>query len=453
MIDPGRIRAVDGFGQTITSEGYVFTPHSVDELQDLIGLAHSQGRPVVARGMGRSYGDAALLAEAIVLDMRRLNSVAEWDPDTGRLRGGAGLTIADLWRQGIGHGFWPAVVPGTMRVSIGGALGTNIHGKNHRRMGSFAEHVEASELLDGTGQVHRIQAGTELFKTVVGSAGQLGVITEAELHLKRVPSGMVSVLERKARSWEEMLDCFDGSDEYEVGWVDHFSGDGRGLFHGASTLADGRALSVEEQTLPEKSPHLWRVMKWLNRPGAMRLVNGVKYGLAGSTKRYEESLVAFNFLLDYVPDWREAYLPEGLVQIQFFVPEAQAARVFREIHRVQRAMGQIPFLSVLKRHRQDPFLLTWALDGYSLAMDFKNHPSLPALHAAMAEIVLSSGGRFHLAKDSLMTPEDARRCYGDAALEQLRRWKAELDPQGVFSSSLARRLNLFEPKTGLKVDS
>ena len=160
---------------------------------------------------------------------------------------------------------------------------------------------------------------------------------------------------------------------------------------------------------------------------------------------HPQSLVAFSFLLDYVPNWRNAYLPGGFIQYQTFVPKEKAAEVFAKQIQLSQEAKLEPFLGVLKKHKPDRFLLSHAVDGFSLALDYKvteqNWPKLQALCHRMNDIVLEAGGRFYLAKDSTLRPQDL--AYLGTSLNELRELKQRLDPARILDSQMARRLNLF----------
>jgi decaprenylphospho-beta-D-ribofuranose 2-oxidase len=180
----------------------------------------------------------------------------------------------------------------------------------------------------------------------------------------------------------------------------------------------------------------------------MRLLNAAKQfasSTIGNNKMHDQSLVAFSFLLDYVPDWRRAYEPGGFIQYQTFVPKERAKVVFAEQVRLQQEYKLESFLGVLKRHRPDRFLFSHAVDGYSLALDFKvtakNKAKLWELAHKMNELTLKHGGRFYFAKDSTLRPEDAETYLGDA-LPRFRELKSQLDPEGLLSSDLGRRLKI-----------
>ncbi|MEJ5170715.1 MAG: hypothetical protein WHU10_06990, partial [Fimbriimonadales bacterium] len=243
-------------------------------------------------------------------------------------------------------------------------------------------------------------------------------------------------------------------------WIDCFGrgkASGRGLVH-AAWYAEGSPSTFRSshQELPDTilgvvpKAVVWRFLKLLNRRSAMRLLNAAKYRLGtviGNGKTEHQSLVAFSFLLDYVPNWRWAYLPGGFIQYQSFIPRENARWVFENQVMLQQERGLEAFLGVLKRHRPDPFLISHGVDGYSFALDFKvtpaNRDRLWELAHEMNELVLEAGGRFYLAKDSTLRPEDLRRWLG-ANLEEWRRWRNRFDPHGLLVSSLGVRTGLIE---------
>jgi FAD/FMN-containing dehydrogenase len=190
-----------------------------------------------------------------------------------------------------------------------------------------------------------------------------------------------------------------------------------------------------------------------NGPG-MRLVNGLKYHASRLEGRraYRQPHVAFAFLLDSVPDWKRAYGPGGLIQFQSFVPAAAAVRVYREmLERTHRA-ALVPYLGVFKRHRPDAFLMTHALDGYSLAMDFKvtarNRRPLWALAADLTALALEAGGRFYFAKDSTLTRKSLRTYLEEDRVRRFLALKHRYDPDGLLQTDLYRRIFTHGPRSG-----
>lgn len=459
-LQPESIRHLSGFGFSTSADSYVIRVSSQAELTTLYHLAKQRDRKLCFRAGGRSYGDANYLSEEIVVDFSPMNRITDWDPKTGLIETEPGVTIEQLWQKALPDGFWPPVVPGTMFTTVGGALAMNIHGKNHFKEGSLAEHVVELDILVADGKVLTLTPNDELFNIVIGSAGLLCAVTRIVLTMHPVKSGELKVVPIHCKNWQAQFQTFEdhGSDsDYLVGWVDCFAKGrqaGRGIIHKANYAdATNDTLNLQSQSLPTRIAGIipkssaWKFLKPLNNRTGMRFLNAAKH-FAGKlhTKPYNQSLVAFSFLLDYVPGWQKAYEPCGFIQFQPFVPRAKAPEVFQKLIEMQQEAKMENFLAVLKRHKPDPFLISYALDGYSLAMDFKVYPGrwkeLESLCQKMTEIVLDAGGKFYWAKDSTLRPEDAERYLG-GALAELKNYKQQLDPETLFTSALARRLRLF----------
>ncbi|AKT41772.1 FAD-binding protein [Chondromyces crocatus] len=458
-------QVLEGFGRAVRAACRYAAPRSVDELEAVLERAKSEGLSVAFRGSGRSYGDAALNTEGLVIDATGIDRVLRWEPESGIFEAEPGVTIEGLWRRTIEDGYWPAVVPGTMRPTLGGCVGMNIHGKNNYRAGPFGDHVLELELLTpARGRLRCSRAeNPEIFHAAIGGLGLLGAVTRVKMKLKPVGSGRLRVASLTEGNLEALFDrfetCLPGSD-YVVGWVDCLArgrGLGRGQIHAANYLEadedpEGReSLHVERQGLP---PHilgvpkkvLWRFMRpFLNNP-CVSLVNALKYHSSrwAHGTSYLQSHVAFAFLLDYVPDWRLAYGPGGFIQYQIFVPDETARACMRDVLSLCQEEGLMSYLGVLKRHRPDAFLLSHAVDGWSLALDFPvkktTRARLWALTERLTERVLAAGGRFYFAKDGVLRPEDVERAYGRERLDRFLALKAELDPQQMLTNDLLRRV-------------
>lgn len=464
-LSPEAIRRLQGFGMFAEADGYVFRPTTVDEIREVVELARQTGRKIVLRGAGRSYGDASIAPEALALDISRMARILVWDKSTGVLTAEAGVTIEQLWRTVLEDGYWPPVVSGTMYPTLAGALAMNIHGKNAYRVGPIGDSVQQIGVLIPNGEHRRIDSDDPLFASVVSSAGLLGIITEVTLKMKKIASGDLRVLPLSCRNWEHQIEVFESLEndaDYMVSWIDCFAlgkASGRGVFHAGWYAEDGAGMAItldqRHQDLPDTilgffpKSVVWRFLKLLNNRVGMRLVNAAKHHSArilGNGKPHPQSLVGFSFLLDYVPHWRQAYLPDGFIQYQSFVPRSEAIGVFRRQIELQHRAGIVSFLGVLKLHRPDRYLFSHGVDGYSLALDFKvsrkNWPKLQALCHQMNDLVLDAGGRFYLAKDYTLRPTDVRRYLGEQTLSEFRRLKAELDPDNLLTSALARRVGL-----------
>jgi len=462
-----RLVRLENIGHSFGSPAYVYRPTHAEQIAELFTLAARHGFTIGQRGAGRSYGDAALNGGQIALDIRRMNRVLEWNPSTGLIKVEPGVTIQQLWQYTLEDGWWPPVVPGTMFPTLGGVLAMNIHGKNNYVAGTIGEHIrEFTALLPNGEQVICTPESTpELFYSLIGGIGVLGVFTSITLQLKRIYSGELMVHAWASPNLRSMMADFESlkSDvDYLVGWVDGTvsgGGLGRGQIHTADYLHEGeeaapsQTLRIDYQILPDTffglvpKSILYQFMRPFMNNAGVPLVNLAKYvssRFVGHHKHHLQSLVAFNFLLDYVPNWERSYGSGGLIQYQSFIPKETATDAFSELIRLTLKRGLPNYLGVLKRHRPDRFLLSHAVDGYSLAMDFKvtggNRARLQKMGDEMSEIVLQAGGRFYFAKDSMIRPEHARRFLGEETLRRFCDLKARVDPHGILQTELYRRL-------------
>jgi FAD/FMN-containing dehydrogenase len=460
------LELVSAWGGASSSVSYVYRPTTIDQLHELITLARKSGRSIGLRGGGNSYGDAALNSENILLDMRRMNRILQWNPESGVVCVEPGVTISQLWQYVLEDGWWPPVVTGTSMTTVGGCAAMNVHGKNAYQAGPIGDHIQEFDMMLPSGQVIVCsrQENEDLFYAAIGGFGMLGIFTSITMKLKRVYSGLLDVHTETQPELAGMFDYFEeyvDNSNYIVGWIDSFAkgaGLGQGDVHRANYLPSGADLAPS-QTLRLDYQHLspnmfgfmprsviWLFMRpFMNNLGT-GLINRAKY-LSGhllGAKQIRQSHAAFHFLLDYVPDWKNSYGSGGLIQYQPFIPKETARDAFADILRVCQRRRLPNYLTVFKRHRPDDFLMTYALDGFSLAMDFritdKRRPRLAALMRELDDIVLAAGGRFYFAKDSTLRPEVAEAYLGLETINKFKGLKQRIDPDSLLQTDLWRRV-------------
>jgi decaprenylphospho-beta-D-ribofuranose 2-oxidase len=462
-----RIERVSAWGMNTHTTSYVFRPTTLVGIQEALNTARQHGRFVALRGSGCSYGDASLGAENVVLDITRMNRILSWDPVEGVAECEPGVTIKQLWQYTLGDGWWPYVVSGTMFPTLAGAAAMNIHGKNNFRVGTIGDHILEFDLMLPSGELrtcNREQNAT-LFHAAIGGFGMLGVFTRIKIHLKKIYSGHLKVTPIGVKNWREMFTEFDKhlvDADYLVGWIDCFGvGEqgGRGQIHRADYLKPGedmvpsQTLQVAHQELPDTlfgllpKSIMWKFIQPFTNNIGMRAINFLKY-LSSVTltqgKVHNVTHAGFAFLLDYVPGWKYAYLPGGLIQYQSFIPKETAEKCFKDQIELCQKHGIVPYLGVFKRHRTDPFLMTHSVDGYSLALDFKvtrkNRAHVWALAAELDALVLEAGGRFYFAKDSTLQPARLQAYLSQERVQQFLELKAQLDPENLLQTDLYRRI-------------
>ena len=455
---------LENFGHSLKASSYRIQIKQPGDIYEAFQLAKKLGLKVTARGTGISYNDVSLNGGGIVLDMTGLNKIQEWDPAAGFVRCESGVTLEQLWRRIEPDGWWPPVVSGTMKTTLGGCLSTNIHGKNNFQVGPIGEHVLEFTAMTPTGALVTCtpKKNAHLFYAMISGLGMLGVFTSITLKMKRIHSGLISVdawhVPNLSRQLSSLLEHAPDHD-YIVGWLDTtIKGKnlGRGQIHAARNLKAGEDLEAQKtlqlayQHLPDR---LFGVMPksflhYFMSPFVNNLgwwgVNTAKYISALRDHTFRQSHAEFHFLLDYVPNWERSAGRGGLIQYQSFLPKETAEDAWREMLDLSHR-GSLPsYLGVTKRHRPDKFLLTHSIDGFSLAMDFKvtdaKRAKLNQLLQEFDQIVLKQGGRFYFAKNSETSAENARAFLGDEVIAKFKKLKKRCDPNNLLESDLYRRV-------------
>ena len=455
---------LENFGHSLRAPSYHFRPSRVEEICEVFRIAEREGLTVAARGAGRSYNDAALNGGGIMLDMSAMNRILEWDSASGVVRCEPGVTLEQLWKCVEPDGWWPPVVSGTMRTTLGGCLAANIHGKNNFKMGPIGEHVvEFTALLPAGMEITCTpKENSDLFYSMISGLGMLGIFTSITMQMKRIESGLLKVHAWPVHDLHEHLSFLHDhapQHDYIVGWMDTMNGGkslGRGQIHAADHLHGNEdpnpqlTMQLKNQILP---PRIFGVFPKSNLylfmiPFANNLgwwgVNTAKYFASLRPHTFRQSHAAFHFLLDYVPNWERSYGRGGMIQHQSFLPKETAETAWHEMIELSLRCGLPSYLGVTKRHRPDKFLLTHAVDGYSLALDFKvTYRGRPALSKMLQEfdrIVLNAGGRFYFAKNSETSAETARAFLGEETIQEFKALKKRCDPNNVLESDLFRRV-------------
>ncbi|WP_115562903.1 FAD-binding oxidoreductase [Xanthomonas arboricola] len=395
------------------------------------------------RGNGRSYGDSCLNPDGALLCARGLDRFIAFDPATGVLYCEAGVTLADIIELALPQGWFLPVTPGTRYVTVAGAIANDVHGKNHHRTGNFGHHVRAFELLrsDGERRLCTPHNADGWFAATVGGLGLTGLITWAEIQLRRVTSPALETENIRFGSLDEFFalsaESAD-SHEYSVAWIDCLaSGKARGRGH--FTRADHcTGLAQERPKSPGKSLSMpiTPPMSLVNKV-SLRPFNTLYYWRQPARrKRAVSHLLPFFYPLDGIRDWNRMYGPAGFLQYQCVLPpNASRDGVDALLAEIARS-GSGSFLAVLKEFGNTPSLgmLSFPRPGTTLALDFPNTgPAVLKLLERLDRIVDEAGGALYPAKDARMTAHSFQSAYG-----RWREFGGYLDPR--FSSGFWRRV-------------
>jgi len=447
-----RPEVLSGWGRTSPSAALVVEARDEDELVKAASEAPARG--VVARGLGRSYNDAAQNAGGLVLDATGHDRFLSFDDERGVVRAAAGVTIGDLIAAGVPRGCFPPVTPGTKHVTVGGAIAADVHGKNHHVDGSFARFVESLRIWTPAEGVLEVGPDDDVFWATCGGMGLTGVVLDATIRMKPVETSAMVVDTDRVPDLDGALAAMESEDErytYSVAWMD-FQAGGRSL--GRSVLTRGRHATVDD--LPPKRrehPHAlprdlsvptppWVPNGLVNRL-SVRAFNELWYRKAPARERGRlQSYGAYFYPLDLVAGWNRLYGRRGFIQYQLVVPFGQEAALRDCVERLA-ASRTGSFLAVLKRFgAATPGHLSFPTAGWTLALDFAVGPlHLRGLLDDLDRVVADAGGRCYLAKDGRSRPSMIPRWY--PRLDEWRAIQRRLDPAGVLRSDLARRLDLL----------
>ena len=450
VIAGDRPATVGGWGRRHAVAVRLTRPSSTDELRAAVAGARpgSGVGGAIARGLGRSYGDAAQLGGGLVIESAALTGL-RLDPATGELTAGAGVSLGDLLREIVPRGWILPVVPGTQHVTIGGAIASDVHGKNHAAVGSFSRHVDAIGLVRSAGELITLAPGepSGLFEATVGGMGLTGVIAWARLKLVPVAGAAMAVdTERVSDLDQACAALIEPGRSHRVAWLDLLGGrPGRGVVTRADPLDAPRGGQTGAATVSARAtvPGRWR--HDVLRPAFVRAFNELRFRRAPRRESGRPvDFGAFSFPLDALDGWPALYGRGGLVQYQFAVPHGREAVLEQVIARL-RATAVPCYLAVLKLlGPANPSPLSFPLAGFTLALDLPGAvPGLQQLLRTCDALVAEAGGRVYLTKDAHLDAAATHAMY-----PRLREWRATrdtADPVGLWRSDLAVRTGLVNP--------
>jgi decaprenylphospho-beta-D-ribofuranose 2-oxidase len=443
-----------GWGRTAPTEATTIAPADRDEAAAAVSRTERDGG-LIGRGLGRSYGDAAQCAGGTVVDCTGVSRLRTLDLTTGVAVVDAGTSLDALMRWLVPLGWFVPVTPGTRYVTVGGAIASDIHGKNHHRSGTFTAHVDAMTLQPPGAEPRRLtpQDDPVPFWATAGGMGLTGMILDATVRLQPVDTSLLLVDTDRAADLDAVMALMDDGDdayEYSVAWIDLMA---TGAAMGRSVLTRGRFATVDE--LPRRrraAPLAFDPAVRLTAPRlvpsgllnrlSVRAFNEAWFRKAPRRRRGElQTIATFFHPLDMIGEWNRLYGPKGFLQHQFVVPFGAEAALREAVERLSAA-GCTSFLAVLKRFgAANPAPLSFPQPGWTLALDIPTGVRhLGPLLDELDRLVADAGGRVYLAKDSRLDPALVPVMY--PRLDEWRAAAAELDPQGVMSSDLSRRLRL-----------
>jgi decaprenylphospho-beta-D-ribofuranose 2-oxidase len=446
-----------GWGRASSTSAHLTQIESISGAVSALRSAAQSGRGVVPRGLGRSYGDAAQNAGGTALDLTKLNRVlsvdAESEPPTVQVQ--AGVSLDSLMRTLLPFGLWVPVLPGTRQVTVGGAIAADVHGKNHHTEGSFGNHVASLDLLRADGEIQTLRPEgdtADLFWATIGGMGLTGVVLGATIVLQRTESAYFLVDTERCTDIDDLMARMSEGDDgytYSVAWFDAVS---RGKHMGRAVLTRGNKARLQDLTpklrrdplqfvapslgtIPEIFPN-----RMVNRATAKAFSTAWYYKAPKYRVGELQNITSFFHPLDIVAEWNRIYGPHGFLQYQFVVPFSED-ETFRRCFQLIVNSGHVSCLNVLKRFGPgNAAPLSFPMQGWTLTVDLPIEEGLDSLCNTLDELVVAAGGRVYLAKDSRLSASTFRQMY--PRLDDFLAVRRKVDPDGLFNSDLARRLQL-----------
>jgi FAD/FMN-containing dehydrogenase len=442
---------LSGWGRYPVVESYPARPEKISSLKKIL---QTDNYNHLARGLGRSYGDAALNSQGYTILTERLNRLLAFDGETGILRCEAGVSFKEILEIFVERGWFPVVTPGTKFVTMGGAIAFDVHGKNHHQDGSFSRHVKSFQIILASGEVVRCsrQENSDIFWATVGGMGLTGIITEVEFALRPIQTAYITNHSIKAKNLDEtiaLMAQYEPQYQYSVAWIDCLAS-GKSL--GRSILSFGNHATVEE--LPKNKQNNPLQLKAKNRFNVFfDLPSGFlnRYTMSNFNSLYYHKMRSrqirsivdydsFFYPLDFLKNWNRLYGKQGFVQYQCLFPSEVSREGLIEILQLCVQKGWGSFLAVLKRLGSQEGWLSFPMSGYTLALDVPVKKGIWEFLEQLDELVIKYGGRIYLAKDARLGSQAFRAMY--PKYPQWLEVKSKIDPQNLFASSLSQRLGI-----------
>jgi decaprenylphospho-beta-D-ribofuranose 2-oxidase len=429
---------IHGWGRYPQQDAYLHTPTSRASLE----LIAKQQNSVLARGMGRSYGDSANALN--VLQTTYINHFIEFDKVTGKLTAEAGITLREILEVIVPSGWFLPVTPGTSYVTLGGAIASDVHGKNHHSAGTFGQHVETLSILLGTGEVvtTSTQHHADLFHATCGGMGLTGIIMSATIQLISIRSSLISQKTIKAGCIEAACEAFEHNIDatYSVAWIDCLSkGESLGrsvIILGEHAEQGGLNIDIRQKvSVPFSTPSA------LLNSVTMKAFNTAYWYKAKHSVSQTVNLIPYFYPLDAVGEWNRLYGKKGFVQFQCVLPKLDGVANMRRLLAEISNSGEGSFLAVLKQFGTgNENLLSFPMEGYTLALDFKNSQTAIETVKKLEDMVVDMGGRLYLTKDAVLQESTFKSTYPN--WERFEEVREQYGAVGKFSSAQSKRLGL-----------
>lgn len=429
---------VSGWGNYPKQTAELVIPSSYSALHSYI----KQEENIITRGMGRSYGDSANGSK--ILKTSYLDHFIEFDDNSGKLTAEAGITLREMLKIIVSSGWFLPVTPGTSFVTLGGAIASDVHGKNHHVAGTFGEHIISIRMLLGTGEVVTAsqKENKDLFYSTCGGMGLTGIILSATIQLIPIKSSLINQKTIKADCIETVCEAFETNSNapYSVAWVDSLA---KGKNLGRSILILGEHEESGGLDINIKNPVSipFNIPSALNNIMTLKTLNSIYWHKTKHNKTQIVPLTTYFYPLDVIGNWNKFYGKTGFLQYQFVIPKKDGVENLRKLLTKISKSSEKAFLIVLKQFgKSNDNLLSFPIEGYTMALDFKLTSSIISTLHKLDELVNDMGGRVYLTKDAIMQEPIFKSTYPQWEVFECVRKK--YGAIGKFSSTQSKRLGL-----------
>lgn len=418
---------------------------SINELRQIV----NKNETIIARGNGRCYGDASLSAATV--STLKFNNILSFDEATGVIECQSGVLLDELLDVIVPRGWFLPVTPGTKFITVGGAVASDIHGKNHHVDGAFSRHVISMDVMLSAGDIITCskESNADLFKATCGGMGLTGIIVSVKFQLKKIETSYIKETKIKAYNLEELIDLFEKNKHftYSVAWIDCLK---KGKGFGRSILMLGEHAFKNELSdkqkekgafaLPPKKAinFPFNLPSWVLNNFTVKAFNFLFYNK--NFKKEKTSVIPYEpffYPLDAILHWNRGYGKKGFVQYQFVVPMEKKEGLVNILRKISDK-GWGSFLAVLKVFGEQNDLISFPIEGYTLALDFPVRNGLFEFLDELDEIVLQNGGRIYLSKDARMKSKTFWKGYANSG--DFSSLINKYNPQKKFKSIQSARL-------------
>lgn len=400
------------------------------------------------RGLGRCYGDASLSNH--IISTLKFDRIIDFDLERGIFECEPGISLASILEIIVPKGWFLPVTPGTKYITIGGAVASDVHGKNHHSEGSFSAHIIEMDVITSLGKITcNSLINSDLFKASCGGMGLTGLISRVRFKLKKIETAFIRQVQIKAANLDEILDLFEQyrDSTYTMAWIDCLKGGdsfGRSILMSGEHALPADLPSIKPSNLLIKPAKLKLAIPFYFPSFALNTLSIKAFNFLYYTKNFKKesnSIVSYDpffYPLDAITGWNKMYGKKGFVQYQFVLPIENGKAGLVDILAKIRKKGMGSFLAVLKLFGKQESLIAFPMEGYTLALDFPIKKGLFEFLDELDKIVLDYGGRLYMTKDARMKADIFWKSYSHAA--EFLQIINQYNPVQQFQSSLSERL-------------